>query len=607
MTYILSPLGGAGWQFFDNSGNILAAGRLYTYAAGSTTPVQTWADKDGVTSNGVYVQLDSAGRPEAQIWIDESISYKFVAKTAAGAEIRTYDYISGSSPASFSSNLASTSSNKGAGLVGFSQTATYSANTVGRKLQQFVNVRDYPYSAAGDGVTDDYTAFQSAFANAPFGSVIDVPYTANGYYLSADPDDGSKAIIWNFAAGVQLSGPGIGSPGTGAGTFGSLYTNPWLRVDGKYNYSDLTTLPSPTGGAVTGDSYEYKSLSSADSSHNITGTITNGSYTMTAISDISDIYPGDAILAVTVIGGWPAGTTRTDCMRVVAVNTGAGTLTFGPDDGSGSGVAVPTVWAGSTTSGATFTIRRRQWMAGWYSGMDTGTDDNVDVHYELWNPVMNITGAAGIPIEINLNAYADTADYCRGLFITGGGTTKNTKLIGIDIQRGGNSDWSTGISLRKAQVGIFLNAAFPIEIDTTYDSNIAGDSTIGYGIHFNNASALFGSLFEGKQLTDGSSAITLQRFTDTSPTGNFLRFKNAANNADLVLVDADGALVTYAPSSSRSSGIAAGSIECNGITLRGSTNLRLGQAKVNTGDVAINGYITIYDSNNAAVKLATVA
>jgi hypothetical protein len=36
MAVLLSPLGGAGWQFFNNDGTVLSGGKLYTYAAGTT-------------------------------------------------------------------------------------------------------------------------------------------------------------------------------------------------------------------------------------------------------------------------------------------------------------------------------------------------------------------------------------------------------------------------------------------------------------------------------------------------------------------------------------------------------------------------------------------
>src|SRR5258708_17539990 len=48
--------------------------------------------------------------------------------------------------------------------IGFSQATLGSANSVAAKLQQIVSVKDAPYNAVGDGVTDDYSATQ-AFLN----------------------------------------------------------------------------------------------------------------------------------------------------------------------------------------------------------------------------------------------------------------------------------------------------------------------------------------------------------------------------------------------------------------------------------------------------------
>ena len=51
MALNLSPLGGAGWQFFDNNGIPLAGGLLYSYAAGTTSPLATYTTSSGVTPN----------------------------------------------------------------------------------------------------------------------------------------------------------------------------------------------------------------------------------------------------------------------------------------------------------------------------------------------------------------------------------------------------------------------------------------------------------------------------------------------------------------------------------------------------------------------------
>jgi hypothetical protein len=78
-------------QFFDANGNPLVGGKLFTYAAGTTTPLATYTDSTGVTPNTNPIILDSRG--EANVWLDAT-QYKFELKTSADALIWTVDNIS---------------------------------------------------------------------------------------------------------------------------------------------------------------------------------------------------------------------------------------------------------------------------------------------------------------------------------------------------------------------------------------------------------------------------------------------------------------------------------------------------------------------------------
>ena len=95
MTVNLSALGGAGWQFFDNNGNPLTGGKLYTYAAGTTTPAATYTSSSGVTANANPIILNSAGRPSSQIWLTSNAAYKFVLADANDVVLWTMDNIPG--------------------------------------------------------------------------------------------------------------------------------------------------------------------------------------------------------------------------------------------------------------------------------------------------------------------------------------------------------------------------------------------------------------------------------------------------------------------------------------------------------------------------------
>jgi hypothetical protein len=93
MSVSLSPYAGAGAQFFDNNGNPLNGGLIYTYAAGTTTPAATYTSSSGGTANANPIVLDSAGRTPAQIWLTAGSSYKFVLQTSLGTLIKTDDNI----------------------------------------------------------------------------------------------------------------------------------------------------------------------------------------------------------------------------------------------------------------------------------------------------------------------------------------------------------------------------------------------------------------------------------------------------------------------------------------------------------------------------------
>jgi hypothetical protein len=112
MAVSLSPIGGAGWQFFDNNGAPLTGGKLYTYAAGTTTPQATYTTVSGATAHANPIILDSAGRVSAggQIWLTVGLSYKFVLKTSVDVQIWSADNITGISGAGLVENFTGTGS-----------------------------------------------------------------------------------------------------------------------------------------------------------------------------------------------------------------------------------------------------------------------------------------------------------------------------------------------------------------------------------------------------------------------------------------------------------------------------------------------------------------
>ena len=97
MAVNLSPVAGAAAQFFDNSGQVLTGGKLYTYDAGTTTPAPTYTNSAGNTAQPNPIILNAAGRvPDSgEIWLADSVSYKFVLKDSNDVLIGTYDNLVG--------------------------------------------------------------------------------------------------------------------------------------------------------------------------------------------------------------------------------------------------------------------------------------------------------------------------------------------------------------------------------------------------------------------------------------------------------------------------------------------------------------------------------
>lgn len=85
----ISPTGK--FRAVDNNGAALVGGKVYTYAAGTTTPIATYNDSTGITANANPVILNSRG--EADIWILPNTGYKLVLQDSTGNVIWTEDNV----------------------------------------------------------------------------------------------------------------------------------------------------------------------------------------------------------------------------------------------------------------------------------------------------------------------------------------------------------------------------------------------------------------------------------------------------------------------------------------------------------------------------------
>ena len=145
-------------QFFDDNGNPLSAGKVYTYDAGTSTPRTTWADSAEVTPNANPVILDSAGRAVI-FWRGV---YKVIVKTSADATVSTIDNVDTTPTQTFTSaELALT-------LNSFKRTAAEIAASVTPSDYSYAvgDLRRYGAVGNNNGTAANGTSDNTAVASA---------------------------------------------------------------------------------------------------------------------------------------------------------------------------------------------------------------------------------------------------------------------------------------------------------------------------------------------------------------------------------------------------------------------------------------------------------
>lgn len=214
MSAIPSLFAGIGFQFFSNNGVPLAGGLVYSYLAGTTTPVATYTTYEGITQHPNPIVLDSAGRVPSggAIWLKEgdTTDYKFVLKNANNVLIATYDNVPGTYNAL---NLENTTNPVlGDNLVGFRQSnssgnlPTAVGRTVHDKLQEFVSVKDFGTVGAA--------ALQAALAASDYVFVDAGTYNGPIDIILSDKtlimDEGVEFFLPNNTiSGDATSGPAV--------------------------------------------------------------------------------------------------------------------------------------------------------------------------------------------------------------------------------------------------------------------------------------------------------------------------------------------------------------------------------------------------------------
>jgi hypothetical protein len=186
MAVFLSPVGGAAAQFFTNTGAVLTGGKLYTYAAGTTTPQATYTTYRGNVARTNPIVLDAAGRvPDSgEIWITAN-AYKFVLKDSNDVLIATYDNINNAGPLVFTIDDFT---GNGINTIFTLTTAPYNENVT------FVYINGLYQNKSTYSVSTNTLTFSTA---PPFTSSIEVMYlpTVQDFNLNNFTGNGSTTAF----------------------------------------------------------------------------------------------------------------------------------------------------------------------------------------------------------------------------------------------------------------------------------------------------------------------------------------------------------------------------------------------------------------------------
>lgn len=178
-------------QFFDDNGDPLSGGKLYTYSAGTTTNKTTYQDDAGSSSHANPIILDSAGRIPAEVW-GTTGAYKLKLDNSLDSTIWTVDDLVGindsaSSSASewVASGLTPTYGSATTFTLAGDQTSTFH---VGRRLK----------------ITDGSGTIYGTVRSAAFGAVTTVTVLVDASGSITNP---TTAVQYGLVSHINSSAP----------------------------------------------------------------------------------------------------------------------------------------------------------------------------------------------------------------------------------------------------------------------------------------------------------------------------------------------------------------------------------------------------------------
>jgi len=365
-SYNLSSFAGAGAQFFDDNGNPLTGGKVYTYAAGTTTPAATYTTSTGAVANTNPIILDAAGRTANETWLVAGSLYKFIVKTSADVLVGTYDGLPAiNDPYSINSLLGSVTGTNAIAAVATPSITAYAAGATYAFIAANTNTAAATLSIDGlatKSITKNGSATLTA-GDIQIGKLTWVQYDGTTFQLINNIIYGGSITNGTI---VSLTTPlGAGSGGTGLST---LTANSVLLGNGISAVQ--LVAPSTSGNVLTSNGTTWSSARTVVPT--IQAFTSTGTFTIPA--SVTKVK-------VTVVGGGGGGRSTTG-------NTGAG--------GGGAGGAAIEVISG-LTPGGTVTVT-----------VGAGGAANTDGGTSSFGAYLSATGGSAAP-NVSSNYWAGGA------------------------------------------------------------------------------------------------------------------------------------------------------------------------------------------------------
>lgn len=93
MAAYFSPVGNG--QVIDSNGNPIVGAQIFTYAAGSVSPIASFKDSAGTIAQANPAITNSLGALNDPLWLSVGVTYKIIIKDNLGVTLFTYDNITG--------------------------------------------------------------------------------------------------------------------------------------------------------------------------------------------------------------------------------------------------------------------------------------------------------------------------------------------------------------------------------------------------------------------------------------------------------------------------------------------------------------------------------